>query len=71
MDLGMQLSFSESFNIVTADFISQYVPIIVSPTISWMDDSLQVGTENLKQIVDKLKKQRIIIYTAFYYRVLH
>jgi len=56
MDLGMQLSFSESFNIVTADFISQYVPIIVSPTISWMDDNLQVGTENLKQIVDKLKE---------------
>jgi len=30
MDIGMQVSFSESFNIVTADFVTAKVPIIAS-----------------------------------------
>lgn len=35
MDLGMQASFSESFNIVAADLISQGVPIVGSKEIPW------------------------------------
>jgi hypothetical protein len=35
MDLGMQVSFSESFNIVTADQIAHDVPIVVSTDIDW------------------------------------
>ena len=31
MDLGLQVSLSESFNIVTADFVYAGVPIVVSP----------------------------------------
>lgn len=36
MDLGMQVSLSETFNIVAADFVSRGVPIAVSPDIEWM-----------------------------------
>lgn len=36
MDLGMQVSFSESFNIVTADFVNAGVPILVSDDVHWM-----------------------------------
>lgn len=36
MDLGMQFSFSETFNIVSADMISQGVPLVGSPEIPWM-----------------------------------
>jgi hypothetical protein len=36
MDIGMQVSFSESFNIVTADFVFCGVPIVVSKEIEWM-----------------------------------
>lgn len=36
MDVGMQISFNESFNIVTADFVAKEVPVIVSDTIDWM-----------------------------------
>lgn len=35
MDIGMQVSFSETFNIVAADYISQNVPIVVSDEIEW------------------------------------
>ena len=37
MDIGMQVSFSETFNIVGADLISVGVPIIGSEEIPWMN----------------------------------
>jgi len=36
MDLGMQVSFSETFNIVAADMISQDVPVVVSNEIEFV-----------------------------------
>jgi hypothetical protein len=36
MDIGLQVSFSETFNIVGADYISQGVPIIGSTEIPWL-----------------------------------
>lgn len=54
MDIGLQVSFTESFNIVAADFVHESVPCIVSPTISWMPDILKVDTENLDELVDKI-----------------
>jgi hypothetical protein len=36
MDIGMQVSFSESFNIVTADMVTAGVPVVASDDISWM-----------------------------------
>ena len=35
MDLGLQVSYSETFNIVTADCISAGVPMVVSSEIDW------------------------------------
>jgi hypothetical protein len=35
MDIGMQVSFSETFNIVSADLISQGVPMVTSDEIPW------------------------------------
>lgn len=37
MDIGMQVSFSETFNIVGADLISQGVPIVGSKEIPWIN----------------------------------
>lgn len=36
MDLGMQVSFNETFNIVAADFVSHNIPLIGSKEISWL-----------------------------------
>jgi hypothetical protein len=35
MDIGMQVSFSETFNIVAADLVSQGVPVVTSEEIPW------------------------------------
>lgn len=55
MDLGLQLSFNESFNIVTADFVSQGIPIIVGPTIEWMPNISQTSTTNIKKIMNTMR----------------
>ena len=36
MDIGMQVSFSESFNIVTADFVDAGVPVVASKEIAFV-----------------------------------
>lgn len=55
MDIGMQVSFSESFNIVTADFVSQDIPIVVSNDIRWVNKLYMAETTNAKEISKKLK----------------
>ena len=35
MDIGIQISFNETFNIVGADIVSQGVPLVSSPEIPW------------------------------------
>jgi hypothetical protein len=55
MDIGMQVSFSESFNIVTADFVTAKVPIVASDDISWMPWIMKVSPTSHKGIVRKLK----------------
>jgi len=37
MDIGLQCSFSETFNIVGSDIISQGVPLVGSAEIIWLD----------------------------------
>lgn len=54
MDIGLQVSLSESFNIVTADFISQHIPVIVSKEINWVADISKVNTDDSLGIADKI-----------------
>jgi hypothetical protein len=55
MDLGLQVSYTESFNIVTADFVTAKVPIVASDDISWMPWIMKVSPTEHKGIVRKLK----------------
>jgi hypothetical protein len=55
MDIGMQVSFSESFNIVSADFVSQDVPIVVSEDITWASGVYMADTTSAEDIKNKLK----------------
>lgn len=57
MDLGLQVSFTESFNIVTADFINNDIPIVVSEEIKWVSSLYQVHDPNsVPEIVNKMKR---------------
>jgi hypothetical protein len=56
MDVGMQVSFSESFNIVTADFVTAGVPIVISDDIEWMPWILKTSPTSHKGMVKNLGK---------------
>lgn len=56
MDIGLQVSLSESFNIVTADFVSEKIPIVVSKEIDWMFEHSKVSTSSAEEIADKIKE---------------
>ena len=62
MDIGMQCSLNESFNIVSADFINQSIPIITSPEVKFITKrycAIPTSTESIKEklilIFDELK----------------
>jgi hypothetical protein len=50
MDLGMQVSFTETFNIVAADMIMAGVPVVASPEIAWMRTGLCSPTDILSMV---------------------
>lgn len=54
MDIGVQVSFSETFNIVAADFAHQNVPIVGSEEIEWMHPLYQAKPTDLENIVSHL-----------------
>jgi hypothetical protein len=55
MDLGMQVSFSESFNIVTADFVTAGVPIVASDDIEWMPSLTKTSPTSNLGMIKRLK----------------
>jgi len=56
MDLGLQCSFSETFNIVGADLISQGVPLIGSTEIPWSISWFNANPTNSQDISTKLSR---------------
>lgn len=56
MDIGMQCSFSETFNIVCADFISQGVPIVSSSEIPWSSSVFDAEPTETSDIYETLVK---------------
>ena len=54
MDIGLQVSFSETFNIVGADLISQGVPLVGSAEIPWTCDFFNAQATESKEIADML-----------------
>jgi hypothetical protein len=54
MDLGLQVSFTETFNIVAADFVSQHLPVVGSDEIDWLFPWYQADPNSVKDIEAKL-----------------
>jgi len=54
MDIGLQVSFSETFNIVTADLVSNNIPVVVSPEVSWVSNLFKADPNSNSEIVSKL-----------------
>ena len=56
MDIGLQVSMTESFNIVTADFVCQNVPIVVSEDVHWMNGIYKANPNSAEDIAKKMKR---------------
>ena len=54
MDINMQVSFTESFNIVAADSAVNNVPVVGSPDIRWLGNAYQADPTSVDDIVGKL-----------------
>ena len=55
MDLGMQVSLSETYNIVAADFVNQEVPIVTSSEIEFINHYSHCSTKDINSIIKALK----------------
>ena len=55
MNVSMQVSFSESFNIVSADAVSHGIPVVVSKEIFWADPKYYADPTSVDDITDTIK----------------
>ena len=56
MDIGLQVSNSETFNIVAADMVSSGVPVVGSKEISWLPKLLQADPADEVSMVRLLRR---------------
>jgi hypothetical protein len=54
IDIGMQVSFTETFNIVSADILCNGVPVIGSSEIPWLNKRYSASSQDIEEIIDKL-----------------
>lgn len=52
LDIGMQVSFSETFNLVSADMVAADLPMVVSPEIPWANYLSKVSPTSTNSIVE-------------------
>ena len=55
MDIGLQMSFSETFNIVSADFVSNGVPMVTSDEVEFVAPVFQADPTDVTDIVAHMK----------------
>lgn len=56
MDLCVQVSFTETFNIVTADAVCNNVPVLVSKDINWVFPFFSTNSTDVAAIVSGLRR---------------
>lgn len=54
IDIGMQVSLTETFNVVTADYVTAGLPIVTSKEVTWTSRRSQAKDDSVKDIVDKM-----------------
>lgn len=54
MDIGMQVSFSETFNIVSADLAIANIPLVASKEVAWVNSMFQADPTSESDILAKM-----------------
>ncbi len=55
MDFGMQVSFTESFNITAADFVHCQIPVVVSKEIQFVHDACRSDVHDDRRIMQAME----------------
>lgn len=63
MDIGMQVSMSETYNIVSANFVNNEIPVVVSKEVEWVFPLFYADTTDSDNISSKLK---LVWYTKWF-----
>lgn len=56
MDVGMQVSLSETFCIVAADMVAAGLPVVVSPEVEWASSLAKAEPTDMASIVETLER---------------
>lgn len=59
MDICLQVSLSESFNIVSADAVSMGVPLVGSEAVRWLPERSQADVDSSDSIVAAIKRANV------------
>lgn len=59
IDIGLQVSFTETFNIVAADHVVNNVPVVTSPQVKFVDRLFHGEPTSINSIVRALHRARI------------
>lgn len=54
IDIGMQVSLTETFNVVSADYVTAGVPIVVSKEVKWASCWNKAKDDSLPDIVERM-----------------
>lgn len=60
MDVLLQVSYTESFNMITADGVSVGIPSVVSPAIYWAPPSWKVDADDVNSVVKAM--MRLLVF---------
>ena len=56
IDIGLQVSLTETFNVVTADYVTAGLPIVVSKEVKWVSQFSKAIDNSLPDIVEKMHR---------------
>ena len=69
MDIGLQVSFSETFNIVSADFVNNNIPVVTSDEVEWVNPVYFANPSKVSSIVSRMR--RAILASRFKFNFLN
>lgn len=64
IDIGLQVSLTETFNVVTADYVTAGLPVVVSKEVKWVSFISKAIDNSLPDIVEKMHRaygRRLIV----------
>jgi hypothetical protein len=56
IDLGMQVSLTETFNVVTADYVTAGLPVVVSDEVKWAGALSKANVHDIEDIVKAMHR---------------